>query len=424
MSNNNDITVVKTEPIWTYQAKLQKLSDKLDETKKSLEEKITKSQSLSLNTISLIKADVAKDISQHLRVFESHMEEFKNLKNVMENDIDKLKSDIENNINSSKLVLQESTDTFKLNIKNELNNLKDTFNQSFKDYDKEHNSKIIQVFNSLEATNKKLDRVQFDIIDNENNLSVTYVNPLGKTEYVAFRKALPDEETLTYTKDKKIGLKYKFDPIDLPIIKDNNIAVKAITLSSGNHLTGDKINTDLNNFDHSIKNISSRLEQLVNKLNSSNGYMASNNFRSSNPSQESLTQFAIECISTSADDSLTKYHIPSGTKIKNTYDNHIWVLNSIFSNGLTITKWEDFGSDNICIATNQGVHGLVTGSQDKYRGYIDLQGTISINGLEEELNSIILNLNEIVTNLNNYREETNLQLEYIKNKVKALEDKA
>ena len=107
MSNNNDITVIKTEPIWTYQAKLQKLSDRLDETEKSLEEKITKSQSLSLNTISLIKSDVAKDISQHLRVFESHMEEFKTLKNVMENNIDKLKSDIVNSINSSKLVFKQ-----------------------------------------------------------------------------------------------------------------------------------------------------------------------------------------------------------------------------------------------------------------------------------------------------------------------------
>jgi hypothetical protein len=44
-------------------------------------------------------------------------------------------------------------------------------------------------------------------------------------------------------------------------------------------------------------------------------------------------------------------------------------------------KWEDFGSDSICLANNEGVHGLVVGSNDKLRGHIDLQGVISINGL-------------------------------------------
>ena len=423
MSIDNNITINKTEPIWTYQAKLQKLDEKLIDTEKSLEEKIKKSQSLSLNTISLIKSDVVKDISQHLKTFESHLDEFKYLKSSIEKDISDLKLSVENDFKLSEFNLQESANNFKTSIRNELNILTNTFNQSFKDYDKEHNAKIIQVFNSLAATNKKLDRIQFDIIDNENNLSVTYVNPLGKTEYVAFRKALPDGETLKYTKDKKIGLKYSFDPIDLPITNDV-INVKSITLSSGNHLTGDKIINDLSTNTQSIKNITTRLDQLVNKISKSNGYIASNDFRSSTPTQEDLTQFAISCISTSPDDNLTKYHIPSGTKIKNLYDNHVWILNNVFSNGLTIIKWEDFGSDDICIATNQGVHGLVAGSYDKYRGCVDLQGVLSINGLEEELNSINLSLKEIVNNLNSYREETNIQLESIKNRIKALEDKA
>lgn len=68
-----------------------------------------------------------------------------------------------------------------------------------------------------------------------------------------------------------------------------------------------------------------------------------------------------------------------GTKIKNTFDNHVWVFNKNELSGQF--KWEDFGVDNTCIATNNGVYGIVTGSIDKYRGYIDVNGVITINGL-------------------------------------------
>lgn len=64
--------------------------------------------------------------------------------------------------------------------------------------------------------------------------------------------------------------------------------------------------------------------------------------------------------------------MPSGTKIKNTFDNHLWVLNKVSIDGLVTYRWEDFGSDEICIANNDGVHGLVTGSNEKYQGHIDL----------------------------------------------------
>lgn len=86
---------------------------------------------------------------------------------------------------------------------------------------------------------------------------------------------------------------------------------------------------------------------------------------------------------------MSKESIPVGTKIKNTFDNHIWIFNRITSNGLTTTKWEDFGSDDTCIAGNNGVHGLVTGSNDKFEGHIDIRGIISINGLKEEIDSLI-----------------------------------
>lgn len=158
---------------------------------------------------------------------------------------------------------------------------------------------------------------------------------------------------------------------------------------------------DLNAISHNISNLTNRVNNSLKKLNNINGYIASNNFKTDKPTQEQLTEFAIKCISTS-ENKITKDLIPNGTKIKNTYNQHIWVFNHIFSDGLIIMKWEDFGADNICIASNDGIHGLVTGSQNKFRGFIDINGVISINNLEEELNSImqsIIELNNKVDNL-------------------------
>ena len=50
------------------------------------------------------------------------------------------------------------------------------------------------------------------------------------------------------------------------------------------------------------------------------------------------------------------------------------MLNRNLVGNESICKWEDFGSDTICVASNDGVHGLVMGSNEKFRGYIDLQG--------------------------------------------------
>lgn len=113
--------------------------------------------------------------------------------------------------------------------------------------------------------------------------------------------------------------------------------------------------------------------------------------------------------------------MPNGTKIKNTYNNHIWVFNRIYVGGLTTSKWEDFGSDSICIANNEGVHGLVAGSQEKYKGYVDIHGEISINGLEEELQEILEGMLNVNSNLTQYKSETDAKLADFENRLYRLE---
>ena len=115
--------------------------------------------------------------------------------------------------------------------------------------------------------------------------------------------------------------------------------------------------------------------------------------------------------------------VPTGTKIKNTFDNHIWILNRITFEGLTSAKWEDFGSDNICTASNDGVYGLVTGSLDRLKGHIDLKGNISINGLEEELNLISSSINTLSSSISKMQTEYNKKFLELESRIRFLEDK-
>ena len=285
--------------------------------------------------------------------------------------------------------------------------------------DQEMNSRDIQLHNRMDSLQMKMDKIHFDIIDNEDNLAVTYVNSNGKVEYGAIRKAIPDNITLKYDADKKFALKYNFDKTDLPI-NNNTISVRGMTLVTGKHITADRINNDLNNATSNIQSLTRKVSNILERLHTVNGYVASNNFKKATPTEEQLYNFAMNCLSTS-EHTVTKEQIPCATKIKNTFDNHIWILNRVTIDGLTTSKWEDFGSDNICIASNDGVHGLVTGSQDRYRGHIDLQGTISINGLEEELSEILKSIQNINNDLSQIQQEFSAKLNSLEDRIRRLE---
>jgi hypothetical protein len=142
-------------------------------------------------------------------------------------------------------------------------------------------------------------------------------------------------------------------------------------LSNGSHLSADRIKNDLHNASYNIGELNYKIENLLKKVGTINGYTASTDFKTTAPSQKALTEFTIECMSASLNPNddiyenesvITREEIPNGTKIKNTFDGHIWVFNHVKDDGLTTYKWEDFGSDSTCIANNTGAYGLVTGS--------------------------------------------------------------
>lgn len=243
------------------------------------------------------------------------------------------------------------------------------------------------MYGTIKALENRLDSTYIDIINNDNNITITYTDSKGKTEYGSILKVRADNKTLKQDEHGVIGLKQSYDEKAFIVENDVVIPTKLRTVD-GRYVSAEYINNDLKNATYNIGTLMDKMDRLQRQISTSNGYIASNNFKSAVPSQDKLTNFVMECISDNLDN-MTKEHIPMGTKVKNLFDNHIWVFNRINIGGLTTYKWEDFGSDTICIASNNGVHGLVTGSDDKFEGHIDLNGVITINGLKEEIESLI-----------------------------------
>lgn len=353
---------------YTIEPKLKQLDSKIQNTESRLLEEFNKKESSMLSCVHTIRSTICKELDGYKKDFKQ------------------LKSD-----------LSQEHKRFELDVREHLDS-----------QDQQNNQRANQLYNAMKSVEQQMRRMHFDIIDNEDNLAITYVNPDGKIEYGAIKKVLPDNKSIKMDKDNKLYVNYDFNSNTLAVDSKNNNKVEAhaLKLATGKYLDADRINNDLNNATYNISSLTYKIEAALKKLNTANGYIASNNFKIDKPSQEQLTEFAIKCLSTS-DNQITKDLIPNGTKIKNTHNQHIWVLNRINNSGLTTLKWEDFGSDNICIASNDGVHGLVTGSQNKFRGYVDINGVISINGLEEELNSIL----EALTNLSSTVNDLKLKID-------------
>lgn len=377
MANQN-----RPEPTWTYLNEINRLKASINDLEKRLNKSLQGQEQLIFNVLSNIKAEV---------------------KSIMDNSVTESKevcSSILSKLNDTERELQLKMDSLDL----------------------ETNQKHQMVYSSLDTYRKKIDRMQFDIINNDDNISITYTNPDGISEYGSINKVTADNKTLKMNDHNVMSLKYSFDKDDFDITNDV-VRVTGLTLNDGKYLDADRIKNDLSNASYNINSLNYKLERLLSKINNINGYTASNNFKKATPEQDKLTRFVLDCISPSGE-SLTIDAIPVGTRVKNTYDNHIWVFNRYSKDGLNIYKWEDFGSDNICIASNDGVHGLVTGSQEHFKAFIDVNGTISINGLEEEFHDLLQSLSELNTQVKEIQSNYEAKLSNIEDRLKRLEENA
>ena len=289
--------------------------------------------------------------------------------------------------------------------------------QSLQDYNKQQSNRDVLMYDTIKELGNRLDNTHIDIINNDDNITITYTDNKGKTEYGSILKVRADNKTLKQDSHGVIGLKQSYNK-DAFVIEDDVITPTKMRTNDGIYVSAEYIYNDLKNATYNIGTLTNRVEKLQKQANTSNGYIASNDFKSALPSQEKLTNFVLSCLSGSFKE-ITKEQIPVGTKVKNTFDGHIWVFNRITFDGLTTYRWEDFGSDTICVASNNGVHGLVTGSDDKFEGHIDIRGIITINGLREEIESLIQNELQLKLQLQSC-EERFISLE---SRIRALEEK-
>ena len=171
--------------------------------------------------------------------------------------------------------------------------------------------------------------------------------------------------------------KGKITPQD---IRDSNESYDNQIEEINNHLV--QHNKDIQRIDSVNQTQQDKIDDLLTRTQGMGGYLNAYDFETSTPTQEELTQYAIQDIGNITSQS----EIYNGTKVKNLYDNHIWVFND---DPELQNPWSDQGTDAIIAdANNDGLHGLVTGSYEDLEGFIDIKGHITINGLKEKLNSI------------------------------------
>ena len=222
---------------------------------------------------------------------------------------------------------------------------------------------------------------------------------------ITLKKVYHDETTLKGlgTQADPLAIKYPVDENTLITDQENGYIYSTAIKDDKGKITPQDIRDSNESYDNQIAEINNHLDQhdqdiiridevneiqqdqiddLLTRTQGMGGYLNAYDFETSTPTQEELTQYAIQDIGNISEQS----EIYNGTKVKNLYDNHIWVFND---DPDLQNPWSDQGTDAIIAdANNDGLHGLVTGSYEDLEGSIDIKGHITINGLKEKLNSI------------------------------------
>lgn len=256
---------------------------------------------------------------------------------------------------------------------------------------------------------------QIDVEYNEEEKELTFVNYNGGSKSFTLPKV--DEDTLTYKDIDKITLKKIYhdettlkglgteeDPLAIkyPVDEDTiitdqengNIYATAIKDDQSKITPEDIRNkneqteSELERLDTTITNLDAKVEQyqlsqqnqindLLTRTEGMGGYLNAS-YLGNSPTSEELTAYALQDIGIE-----NVEEIYDGTKVRNLTNNHIYIFDK------KTKTWSDQGEDTIIAnANNDGLHGLVTGSYEPFKGSIDLNGEISINNLELTLDEI------------------------------------
>ena len=262
--------------------------------------------------------------------------------------------------------------------------------------------------------NEKFQAKKIDIVENSDN-TFTFTNYGAESSKRIQAGFLPDNDTITLTDDKKVTLNKvytypqfvgdgtKDNPISIltdpqTIVPNSDNVLQAIGVHAGvdgvllsgeyiyNEFTelnkdiGDltnQINSDFTNLTNKDNEQDQKIIKLQNKVLGIGGYLTAYNFKKATPTQTELTKYAKQQLSLTDE---TK--IPDQTRVKNLHDNVVWILNNHSIDGQVTFNWVSDGKDVVGLASNTEA-GIVLGSNEDYQGSIDVNGHISINGLQE-----------------------------------------
>lgn len=218
---------------------------------------------------------------------------------------------------------------------------------------------------------------------------------------------LPDEDLLTLDAEDRLTVKQLY--IDEETISgtglDANEELSAIAIKQGDiKYSATDIQSEFARIDSKDQDQDGYLDRLAAKIDAlegTGGYLEPYNFGkadlSSAEDQEEITNIAMQQI---FDDPSQhdKTEIWNGTRIKNLFNDHIWILNNTPDTQPPIFEWIDDGLDTVGIATNDSL-GVVKGSIEDWKASIDVNGQISINGLESYKNQVDEYIEEFQSNI-------------------------
>lgn len=297
------------------------------------------------------------------------------------------------------------------------------------------------VKNELTQLDGKIDSVKsdtqkIDIVENADS-TFTFTNYGGAESKTIQSGFLPDDDSIqlsnkklalkkVYTYPQFIGSGTKDDPISIltdpqTIVPNNDNVLQAIGVHVGVDgvlLSGESIQNEFTELNKDIGDLTQQLNDDVDSLETWNhkqdnqlsdlmsrtkglgGYLDATNL-GENPTQDKITEYALAQIGQT-----DRLKIFNQTKVKNLYDGNIWILTNTPDSEPPVFSWANVGQEKIADANNDGVHGLVTGSNEKYEGSIDLLGHISINGLDE-LDTKVTNLETDLSDKASLTEQNN-----------------
>lgn len=189
-------------------------------------------------------------------------------------------------------------------------------------------------------------------------------------------RSLPEQVDFLTEKQEETDTIVNENTEDIELIKQDNIQTKDRVTTLEQKRLIDRALIDANT--QNISNLNSEVEAISGR----GGYLIPHNFETATPTENQLNAYALSQIP-----NITQpEEIFNGTRVTNLYNNHTWILNNTQDTDPVVFEWVDLGQSLVSIATNS-TEGVVKGSADNLKVAVAVDGTMSVNGLQTELDS-------------------------------------